>query len=204
MAGGLLNNQMTTMEKRMIATFNSSDFWVVTRRKAVWNRRFGTLLDPYSRVKQSKNYLVETDVSGLLFCPIFKDYAAQKKHLVWCKLFGNMIRSHLQGSSCPNNYFYETDVSWLPIGFIFKDQTDHKKFLVSNRCFGTAYQSHLQGSSCPRKIRFQTNLHHITTQKTEEFSSVAAQAWDLGRKLFGASQNFPVEIEETHKKPNLW
>ena len=60
--------------------------------------------------------------------------------------------------------------------------------VVWNRCVGTTYRSHLQGSSCPRRIwdrevipkrRLKTTLLLVITQKTEEFSSVAAETNDL-------------------------
>ena len=69
--------------------------------------------------------------------------------------------------------------------------------VVCNRRLGTPYWSLLQESKCPifldifiledgdqkvvPKPRFQTTLRHIITQKTEEFSSIAAEACDLAR-----------------------
>jgi hypothetical protein len=66
--------------------------------------------------------------------------------------------------------------------------TRHKT--VSNRRFGTTYWSHIQGSSFKEhdpwrwdwqtvtKRRFHTTLRRVITQKTEQFSSTAAEAYD--------------------------
>ena len=122
----------------LCTVLNSSVFWVIARRRVVWNRRFGTTyhshLQGSSCQTAFQNYLsvpssrikLYTGVSELPIDPFFKDQAVHR-------YFGTTYLSHLQGSSCPpafRNYLsvpslrvnLPTGISKIPIGLFVEGQ----------------------------------------------------------------------------------
>jgi hypothetical protein len=90
----------------------------------------------------------------------------------------------------------------------------YEAWSVLNRCFWNTSRSHRQGSNCPRwdrqvlsKRRFLTTLRRVITQKTENFSSTAAEANYLATlHLVSNSGNCPtIQISDTlHTRALEW